>query len=187
MVGFLGAVHDTERQAGADGASPAFLADAMLGRLARWLRLLGFDTAYAGAASDYQIAARARAEGRVVLTRDREMARRRGIRCFLVSSQALEEQLREVVTAFGRPVPEAAPRCPRCNGELAEAERAWVRTRVPAHVFETHARFGRCTVCGRIYWPGSHWQRIVGTLADIADVGQEERASPSENAPEMDG
>ena len=82
-------------------AEPLLLADAMLGRLAKWLRLLGFDTLYAGRRSDHQIAALARAEGRIVLTRDREMTRRKGICCLYVDSQVLEEQLAQVLGDLG--------------------------------------------------------------------------------------
>jgi uncharacterized protein with PIN domain len=149
---------------------PSFLADAMLGRLAKWLRLLGYDTAYAGEESDQRIAARARAESRVLLTRDREMARRRGIRCLLVHSQDLDEQLEQVLSAFGQPPGELAPRCPRCNASLIEISPQAARARVPAYVFQEHRCFHRCPACDRVYWPGSHWARIEETLAQHLDT-----------------
>ena len=105
-------------------SSPLFLADAMLGRLAKWMRLLGFDTLYAGQASDHQIAALARAEGRIVLTRDRELARRKGIRCLLVDSQVLEEQLLQVIAAC-----ELAP---RGEGSPARGGLSTIGPRCPA-------------------------------------------------------
>ncbi len=150
----------------------------MLGRLAKWLRLLGFDTLYAGHAGDHQIAALARAEGRVVLTRDRELARRKGIRCLFIDSQVLEEQLAQVMAAYG-PAPQGegslaysgplpvVPRCPVCNGALIEVPRNQARAHVPVYVWETHCRFHRCLDCDKLYWPGSHWERIQSTLARI--------------------
>ncbi len=148
----------------------------MLGRLAKWLRLLGFDTCYADQLSDHQIAARARAEGRVVLTRDREMARRKGIRCLFINSQILEEQLEQVVAALGLPSPEAAPRCPQCNGQLAEVSRSEVRPHVSAYVWRTHHQFHHCQGCDKYYWPGSHWNRIQSTIAQVVGMRECDQA-----------
>jgi uncharacterized protein with PIN domain len=153
----------------ANRADPTFVADAMLGRLAKWLRLLGFDTRYAGRQSDHQIAALARAEDRIVLTRDREMMRRKGIRCLYVDSQILEEQLAQVIETFGAPQARG-PRCSQCNEPLVPVSRAEVRPHVPPYVWETQSTFHRCPSCQRIYWPGTHWQQIEETIARL--VGQ---------------
>ena len=95
------------------------LADGMLGRLAKWLRLLGYDTAYDNHADDAELARRARAEGRVLLTRDRELSRRRGLRTLLIQSEVLEEQVQEVQNALGphptRPSPAAPCATPRSS------------------------------------------------------------------------
>ena len=150
----------------------------MLGRLAKWLRLLGYDTLYAGDASDHQIVAMARAEGRAVLTRDVELARRKGIACLLIHSQVLEAQLAQVIAAYGPVVPRdgalvggefvpAVPRCPACNGVLVTVPKEQARAHVPVYVWETHGRFHRCLGCDKLYWPGSHWERIQSTLARI--------------------
>ncbi len=139
---------------------PLFLADAMLGRLSRWLRLMGYDTLYASALSDHQIAARARAERRIVLTRDRELARRRGIRCLLVQSQFLKEQIKQVFATLGLSLCRGEPRCSQCNAQLEPVTRDEARARVPAHVLSTHTRFCRCANCNKIYWQGSHWQKV---------------------------
>lgn len=147
----------------------------MLGRLAKWLRLLGYDTAYASTLPDHRIAARARAEGRVILTRDRELARRRGIRSMLIDSQVLKAQIKEVVSALGAPAPDSEPRCPRCNAILSEIGVDDVRARVPAYVLEHHDHFRQCVACDKVYWPGSHWQnvqRVVEPLLDGRDVDE---------------
>jgi uncharacterized protein with PIN domain len=132
------------------------LADGMLGRLAKWLRLLGYDTAYDNADDDLGLARRARAEKRVLLTRDRELAQRRGLRAILVRSQALAEQVRQVREELGPPPGPALSRCTLCNAALRPAAPTDVEGRVPPYVLETYPEFQRCPSCGRIYWPGSH-------------------------------
>jgi diguanylate cyclase (GGDEF)-like protein len=126
-----------------DGSLPSMplrlLADEMLGRLARWLRLLGYDTLYETGLSDHQLAARARHEDRVLLTRDRELARRKGIRCLLVRSQELEEQLEQVIDTLGAPAAESEPRCSSCNAQLISISRQEASLHVPAFVLDTQA------------------------------------------------
>jgi uncharacterized protein with PIN domain len=152
------------------------LADAMLGRLAKWLRLLGYDTLYSSTLSDHQIAARSRAEGRVVLTRDRELTRRRGIRCLFVESDGLEDQLRQVVAAFGAPAPGPEPRCPRCNATLQRVSPEHARPYVPPYVFKTHRPFHRCPDCDKVYWAGSHWKQIRAMLERVLEHGGDNTA-----------
>ncbi len=132
------------------------LADCMLGRLARWLRLLGYDTTYYNTAADTELARRARAEGRVLLTRDHELAARRGLRTLLIQSDLLEEQVREVQDALGPPPAPVLTRCSVCNGVLEVVSPAEIADRVPPYVLRTQTRFRRCSGCGRVYWPGTH-------------------------------
>jgi uncharacterized protein with PIN domain len=132
------------------------LADGMLGRLAKWLRLLGYDTAYDNAAADPDLARRARVEGRVLLTRDRELAARRGLRTLLIQSEVLEEQVREVQDALGLPPNPALSRCAVCNTVLEPVSPEDVAERVPPYVLRTQREFRRCPSCGRVYWPGTH-------------------------------
>jgi uncharacterized protein with PIN domain len=132
------------------------LADGMLGRLAKWLRLLGYDTAYDNAAADPDLARRARVEGRVLLTRDRELAARRGLRTLLIQSEVLEEQVREVQDALGLPPDPALSRCAVCNTVLEPVSPEDVAERVPPYVLRTQREFRRCPSCGRVYWPGTH-------------------------------
>lgn len=146
------------------GQTPPLLADAMLGRLARWLRQLGYDTIYARDWSDHRIAARARAEDRLVLTRDQHLAQRRGIRCLLIEHQDLEGQLEEIWLALGPPPPDLEPRCPNCNAPLRAIEDDQVRRRVPAYVYRTHDRFRYCAQCDQVYWRGSHWAKVESTI-----------------------
>jgi uncharacterized protein with PIN domain len=140
----------------------------MLGNLARWLRILGFDTAYDPAAADAALVAQAVAEDRLLLTRDRRLVLRRAIRDrhLLLRSQHLGEQLRQVLDELAvTPRPEELfRRCLDCNRPLLEAPREAVRDQVPASVYAAHQRFTRCPACQRIYWPGGHVERTVKRL-----------------------
>jgi uncharacterized protein len=151
-----------------------FLADCMLGRLTKWLRLLGYDTAYDNVATDHELAHRARAEGRVLLTRDRELAARRGLRTLLVQSEALEEQVQEVQDAFGPPPGPALSRCSVCNVALERVSPAAVADRLPPYVLKTQTEFRRCPGCGRIYWPGSHVEEMRNQLEAFAEREDED-------------
>lgn len=150
-----------------DEAPLRLLADCMLGRLAKWLRLLGYDTAYENDATDHELARRSRAEGRVLLTRDRELANRRGLRTLLIQSQALEEQVQEVEEAFGLPPDPALSRCSVCNVVVEQVSPAEVADRVPPYVLETQSEFRLCPGCGRVYWPGSHVQAMDEHLEEF--------------------
>lgn len=143
------------------------LADGMLGRLAKWLRLLGYDTAYDNHADDWELAHRARAEGRVLLTRDRELARRRGLHTLLIQSEVLEEQVQEVQNALGPPPHPALSRCAVCNTALEPVTPAEVADLVPPYVLRTQTEFHRCPGCGRIYWPGTHLDKMYEQLGHL--------------------
>ena len=132
----------------------------MLGTLAKWLRLLGYDTAYDNTATDPELAHRARAENRTLLTRDRELSARRGLRTLLIHSQTLEEQIREVRDAFGPAPDPSLSRCAVCNTLLEPVSPAEIADRVPPYVLRTQSEFHRCPGCGRIYWPGTHLQAM---------------------------
>jgi uncharacterized protein with PIN domain len=136
----------------------------MLGRLGRWLRILGYDTGYDSGADDWALIRRARAENRLLLTRDRQLAARRGVSTLLVESEELAEQVRQIVAVIGPSSEGAFTRCPVCNGRLAPLSRKEARERVPAHVYRTQQAFRLCTACGRVYWRGTHWERMRDML-----------------------
>jgi uncharacterized protein with PIN domain len=140
------------------------LVDCMLGRLAKWLRILGYDTAYENTATDHELARRARAEGRVLLTRDRELAARRGLKTLLIRSQQLDDQVQQVQDALGPPPESSLSRCPVCNVVLEEMTAKDAADRVPRYVLETEAEFRHCPGCGRVYWPGSHVEMMEEQL-----------------------
>ena len=146
---------------------PKFLADVMLGTLARWLRILGYDTAYDNQIGDRELVRRCLEENRIALTRDRPLIQRSSLpRQLLIESEPLFDQIREVL-AF---VEDEADHqrlltlCLECNAPLADAVKEKVRTRVPPYVYQTQTRFKECPACRKIYWSGTHRQNIYARL-----------------------
>ncbi len=152
-----------------------FLVDAMLGKLARWLRLLGHDAEYGRDASDEELLRRAGEEGRVLLTSDVELFRRAlqsGVEAFLVRGRTEEERLAELSSAFGieLEVDLRRSRCPKCNAPVVEVPKEEVRGLVPEGSWRRYDRFWRCTGCGQIYWQGSHWSNIEAVLSRAREL-----------------
>lgn len=145
-----------------------FIADAMLGRLARWLRLLGFDTLYYPDIRDGDLLKIALREGRCILTRDSHFLKMKGRAVlFFVHSNEPMAQVKEVLEplAVKRVL---LSRCARCNGILCEVEaRDAVRDRVPEHVFLSRTHFLKCQVCDSLYWEGTHLKRFREMLSPI--------------------
>jgi len=137
-----------------------FVADAMLGRLAKWLRILGYDTLYESDWDDLHLVRVARAQDRLVLTRNPKLARRKGVRVFLLDSDNLDhqmEQLRQILGLTGR---KPFGRCPVCNEPLRPVDKEQARRRVPPYVFLKHNQFYFCPSCERFYWRGTHWEQM---------------------------
>jgi hypothetical protein len=148
---------------------PRFLADAMLGRLARWLRVLGFDTAYDATLPDPVLVRRAADERRLLLTRDRHLLRElRPARALEVRSQVPLEQLDEVVSALALAPPAALfTRCLLCNLVLSPVADAEASRLVPSSARGLPGPVRRCPRCGRVYWLGSHARRMRAALARV--------------------
>lgn len=147
--------------------APIYIADCMLGRLAKWLRVLGYDVVYDRRISDDDLITRARREGRVLLTRDTRLVQRRlAGEHMLIASDDPEEQLAQMVKDCGL---ELAPerflsRCLRCNEATVKADREAVKELVPPYVFQTQRTFSQCAGCGRIYWRATHVDGILERL-----------------------
>jgi len=147
-----------QRQARPPGAVPTFIADAMLGSLSRWMRMLGFDVAYEAHIPDEELVRRALQDRRVLLTRDRKLPNEWTVPdLYLVEADTTLPQLREVLEAFDlegsvRPF----TRCSLCNAKLVEPTAEQIANGVPAYVRSTTTVFRACPICGRIYWRGTH-------------------------------
>jgi uncharacterized protein with PIN domain len=145
---------------------PRFVLDVHLGRLARHLRLAGFDAEYRNDFTDAELVSRAAREKRILLTRDLGVLKHGAVtHGYAVRSTRPDDQLREVLARFDL-IARVAPftRCLRCNISLEEADAEVVRTRVPPHVRERHTTFSACGLCGRVYWTGTHHHRLTMIL-----------------------
>jgi len=153
-----------------------FIADAMLSRLARWLRLLGFDTLYYSRIQDRDLMRLALQEGRVILTRDSHFLGVKNLKnlCFIHSDDPTAQVI-EVLRTFD--IKEfGAGRCVRCNGPLDTVqERESIRDLVPEYIFFHASGFSRCLDCGNVYWEGSHMKRFREQLGSAM-----QQAVPSE-------
>jgi uncharacterized protein with PIN domain len=146
----------------------SFAADRNLGTLAKWLRILGYDTLYERGTADPDFLRKATAEGRIVLTRKRELARMSsGGRIVVVKADHVRMQLGEVLGALSlEPDPaKKMTRCLGCNTALEHIPKERVEGSVPVYVYLKCVRFKNCPSCGRIYWPGTHCRHIDAFLS----------------------
>lgn len=150
--------------------SPRFVLDGHLGRLAAYLRMIGFDTWYDRCADDALLASVASSEQRVLLTRDVGLLKRREVESgYCVRSDLPRIQLGEVSRRFALHS-QLAPfhRCMKCNATLYSVEKAEVADQLPPHTRETKNEFSRCSNCGQIYWRGSHHARMSGWIEALS-------------------
>lgn len=151
---------------------PAFLADNHLGRLARWLRLLGFDTAWDPALDDERLAERAADENRVLLTRDRGLLKRRLVVWgYCPRTTDPRAQLHDVVRRYdlaGRGAPWT--RCLRCNGLLRPVDKAAVLDQLEPKTKLYYDAFQQCGDCGQVYWRGSHFDKLVELVKGVENM-----------------
>lgn len=147
-----------------------FVADAHLGGLASLLRMAGFDTLYDNGFQDGEIADIALCEGRIVLTRDRDLLKRRVIThgCYVRALKS-RQQFREIFDRLEL-AGSAQPftRCLHCNAPLRAVDKAVVEDSLPPRVRERYQRFSTCDVCQRVFWEGSHWQHMRALLDEVA-------------------
>jgi len=147
-----------------------FIVDHNVGKLTKWLRMMGYDTLFFDGSDDSQMVATALADGRVILTRDTEVMRRRVItsgwlRAILIESDEPERQRQQVVEALSLERPfRPFTICLECNQSLVERTRQQVKNRVPRYVFQTQSQYMECPACHRIYWKGTHWQAMKGRM-----------------------
>jgi len=154
-----------------------FIADSMLGRLARWLRLLGYDTLYYPHIEDSLLLRIAREEDRVLLTRDTRLVKVRGLnKHLLLSENDTFEQLKKVITSFNlhpfdlgrdRFATGLYGRCSLCNSVLDSVPKEQAKDQVPEYVYLTTEIFNKCQKCGKFYWAGTHQEKLRKKLMDI--------------------
>ena len=152
-----------------------FVLDGMLGKLARWLRMLGHDVKYSNSSDDAQLLAMAKKEQRILLTRDFELyqhATAKGVDAFYMEGQTEAERLAELAGRFDveLEIDMATSRCPKCNTRVKPVSKEEVEGKVEKSTFEHYSEFWKCPKCGQIYWQGAHWTKIRKTLKEAAET-----------------
>ncbi len=141
-----------------------------VGKLAKWLRILGFDTAYQKEDDKRALVLRSLRENRIVVSRNASLAKYTGIRFIHIKSDLLEEQLKQLKEEIGLPVNEEDmfTRCVICNEALIEIKKEEVEDKVPEFVYNTNENFMKCPACNKIYWQGTHWGNVKKILEKIS-------------------
>ncbi|PIU56058.1 MAG: hypothetical protein COS88_03325 [Chloroflexi bacterium CG07_land_8_20_14_0_80_51_10] len=156
---------------------PKFIVDLNVGKLAKRLRMLGYDTLFINGLDDNELVRIALKEGRILLTKDSGILRRGvvftgKIKVVLIEADDVREQLRQVVqTLHLEPNSDPFSLCLECNKPLISREREEVRDLVPPYVFQTQEQYMQCPGCHRIYWRGTHWQRMNQELEELGELG----------------
>jgi uncharacterized protein with PIN domain len=151
---------------------PRFVLDVHLGKLARYLRMLGFDTCYYNDYDDPELAAISVADRRILLTRDRGLLKRSAVtHGYWLRATHPKKQLVEVIQVFCLEE-QLAPftRCLRCNGSLHAVDKEQIRDQVPSGVRHRHDEFAQCSVCANVYWKGSHFDRMQALIRHLDRV-----------------
>jgi uncharacterized protein len=149
----------------------SFAADRMLGRLAKWLRILGYDVIYGEHLSGRGLIRVARGDGRLILTRDRSLRRKQPPPFLFIESNDYVEQLRQVLRVYDLSAGDRLfTRCLICNSQLQPRSKQAVEKLVPPYVFASQERFSWCGCCQKIYWPATHYQRMLDALAKVAVI-----------------
>ncbi|MEK6728342.1 MAG: Mut7-C RNAse domain-containing protein [Candidatus Omnitrophota bacterium] len=146
-----------------------FLLTKELGRLAKWLRILGFDTEYFNQDNTSSLIIQALRDERIVITRNHRLPAARGYKTILIKTEKIKEQISEALKAL-KIKPDSGmmfSRCILCNEELSPVDKEKIKDKVPAYVFRTQKSFIACPKCKRIYWQGTHWGNVEVTLKEV--------------------
>ena len=147
---------------------PKFIADCHLGRVAKYLRILGYDTLYFTHIEDDKLIEISNAEDRVILTRDRELSERQNANALLLRAMDTQTQLKTILEHFGLSKKiEHTSRCTVCNTVLEEVDKEEVFDLLPGGVQKHFEFFERCPGCQRIYWHGDHYRNMLSLLKEI--------------------
>ena len=152
-----------------------FIVDHNVGKLAKWLRMMGYDSLFFDGSDDSQMVAQALAESRMILTRDTEIMKRRVIsngrlKAVLITSDGLEQQMRQVIDTLNLNCQfKPFTICLECNQPLVERSKQQVQDLVPPYVFKTQSQYMECPSCHRIYWRGTHWQAMTKRLGKFLE------------------
>lgn len=171
-------------------ATEGFIVDEMLGKLARWLRILGFYVIWAGELRssydediDNKIITKALKDDLILITRDKELlkkARRYDIKVIYVKNNSLIDKIRSVIDAINYDIASIsntnAVRCPICNGQLIKIDKREIYDKIPPRTREIYDEFWLCKKCGKVYWRGSHWKNISKVIDKLKSINNKHNA-----------
>jgi hypothetical protein len=146
-----------------------FILTQELGRLVKWLRILGYDAKYFVGSNYSRLVIEALRESRTILTRNSHIAEPTGIRLVQIKDDSVKKQIGQVIKDLGlRPKEDDMfSRCTICNEKLGFIDKGRVKEKVPEYVYNTQDEFYCCMSCQRIYWQGSHWGNVKDTLKEV--------------------
>ena len=152
-----------------------FIVDGMLGKLTRWLRMLGQDVKYSTQLDDDELVAMAEKEQRILLTRDADLYKRalaKGVDAFYVAGKTEAEKLAELAERFNLSltIDLSRSRCPRCNAKILLTSKETIAGKVEKNTFSFYSEFWECPNCGHVYWQGAHWKGIRATLEEAKKI-----------------
>ncbi len=155
--------------------SSRFIVDTNVGKLARWLRMMGYDTLFINPIDDEGLINTALKEKRVLLTKDTQIMRRRVVtsgklKVLLIEGDDPKDQLRQVVLTMKLDQERKFTLCLECNEPLVPRSKDDVQDLVPPYVFKTQSHYFQCPACHRIYWRGTHWQRMKRELETLMEA-----------------
>ena len=165
---------------------PKFIVDLNVGKLSKWLRIMGYDTLLGNEVDDDQLIRIAIREGRILLTKDTGILRRGVVfsgklKVVLIRDDRVQEQLRQVIEELNlKQNLSPFSLCLECNHPLVPKKKEEVKDLVPPYVFQTQDQYMQCPICHRIYWRGTHWQRMNQELQKLvgSQGSNEERSAP---------
>jgi len=146
-----------------------FVVDCMLGKLAKWLKILGFDVLYFSKIEDEEILNIAKKQKRALLTRDNYLIKKaKGIPNLFIESENWPEQVIQVINSFNlREKIKPYSRCIECNYPLKKIKKERAKNLVAPFIYENENEFALCPKCGRIYWPGTHYRKMQGNIKNL--------------------
>ena len=140
----------------------AFIVTQELGKLAKWLRILGFDCVYFNKKKEADLIIQALRDRRIIVARKRELSKHKGIQVVVIKHDHVEDQMEQLVKELNLELKESNffSRCVECNTLLEDIEKEKVKEKVPDYVFKTQNSFKRCPDCEKIFWQGTHWDMV---------------------------
>lgn len=160
----------------AEKRNPHFIIDANAGKLAGWLRMMGYDALFFRCGSDSEMVKTAADEERIIITRDTRLMQRRVVKsgeveAVLLSSDDPVKQMAQLISSLDiKPGYRPFSICISCNQPLVEVPREAVREQLPEYVYKTQGAFHRCQACGRVYWRGTHWKAMKKLLEEWEEL-----------------